>query len=73
VIVEPVVVRDHLTVVPIAIADIQVAVRVAEICEIPSIPPPIEVPKNDLKVEFYSASIMHQYFTPSIFFSIELM
>ena len=39
VIVEPVVVRHHLVVIPVAIPDIQVVVRrVAEMCEAPPVP-----------------------------------
>lgn len=43
VVVEPVVVRNDLAVVPVPIADVQVAVRrVAEMCGGPSVPLPLE-------------------------------
>ena len=42
VVVEIVVVRDHLAVVPVTVPHVEVAVRVAEMYEAPSMPLPIE-------------------------------
>ena len=42
VIVEPVVVPVPLPVVPVQVLDVQVAVRVAELCAAPSAPPPFD-------------------------------